>query len=93
MRSRRPAIRARWGHELGEATPEQIALIASYLAHLAAALAGFHRPNLLIFGGGVMKTPGLIESLRDQTRSLIAGYLPEWDDDLTRRIVAPSQCD
>lgn len=85
-----PAIMARWGHDLASASSEQVELIASYLAHLAATLAGFHRPDVMIFGGGVMHAPGLIEALRERTAALVGGYLPEWSGDLTPRILSPA---
>lgn len=85
-----PAIKARWGHDLSTASPEQIALIADYAAQLGAALVLLHRPERLIFGGGVMKAPGMIEVVRRLARDRLAGYIPEWDEDLTDRIVAPA---
>ncbi|WP_375289183.1 ROK family protein [Qipengyuania sp.] len=84
-----PAIERRWGHDLSHASAEQIDLIASYLAHLAGILVGFHRPELMVFGGGVMHAPGLIERLRVRVAEGLAGYLPEWSGDLTGRIVLP----
>ncbi len=85
-----PAIAARWGHDLSEATGEQVELIAGYAAQLAAALVLLHRPERLIFGGGVMKAPGMVGQLRLLTRRRLAGYIAEWDEDLTSRIVLPA---
>lgn len=85
-----PAIKARWGHDLSAASGEQIALIADYAAQLAAALVLLHRPERLIFGGGVMKAPGMIEQVRAITREKLAGYIAEWDEELTHRIVPPA---
>ena len=85
-----PAIKARWGHDLSSASAEQIALVADYAAQLAASLVLLHRPERLIFGGGVMKAPGMIEQLRALTRAKLAGYIAEWDEDLTDRIVLPA---
>lgn len=89
-----PAIIDRWGMPLDEAArqhPDAIALIASYLADFAAALVLLHMPDRLIFGGGVMKTPGLIESLRVQTEARLAGYVshPRLDPGLESYIAAP----
>lgn len=84
-----PAIHTRWGHDLSQGSHEQVRLIAGYLADLAATLVLLHMPDRLIFGGGVLKAPGLIESLRVQTRDKLAGYVPAYDDDLTGRIVSP----
>jgi fructokinase len=85
-----PAIMARWGHDLSSASEDQVALIADYAAQLAAALVLLHRPERLIFGGGVAKAPGMIERLRTLTREKLGGYIPEWDEDLTHRIVPPA---
>ena len=84
-----PAIMARWGHDLSSAGESQIAVIADYAAQLAAALVLLHRPERLIFGGGVMKAPGMIAAVRTLTRDKLAGYIAEWDEDLTQRIVLP----
>lgn len=85
-----PAIKARWGHDLSSASDDQIALVADYAAQLAAALVLLHRPERLIFGGGVMKAPGLLDHLRRLTRDKLAGYIAEWDEDLSARIVSPA---
>mgnify|MGYP000185605690 FL=1 len=84
-----PAIQARWGHDLSSASGEQIALVADYAAQLAAVLVLLHRPERLIFGGGVMKAPGMIDAVRPLTREKLAGYIAEWDEELTHRIVLP----
>jgi fructokinase len=85
-----PAIKARWGHDLSNAGEDQIAVIADYAAQLAAALVLLHRPERLIFGGGVMKAPGMIEALRRFTRDKLGGYIGEWDEELSARIVLPA---
>jgi fructokinase len=48
-----------------------------------------HMPDLLVFGGGVLKAPGLLDSLREQTRAKLGGYISAYDMDLTTRIVPP----
>lgn len=83
------AIAARWGCDLSSAGPGQVALIAGYAAQLAAALVLLHRPERLIFGGGVMKAPGLLATLRTRARAALAGYIDEWNEDLAARIVLP----
>lgn len=90
-----PAIIDRWGAPLDEAArtdPDAIPLIASYLADLAVSLVLLHMPDRLIFGGGVMKTPGLLESLRHQTELRLAGYVshPRLDPGLATYIAAPA---
>ncbi len=90
-----PAIIDRWGVPLDEAAkshPDAIPLVASYLADLAVTLVLLHMPDRLIFGGGVMKTPGLLESLRARTEARLAGYVvhPRLDPGLATYITAPA---
>ena len=88
-----PAIEARWGKNLAElASPQdKIELIADYIAQLAVNLVLLHMPDRLVFGGGVMKAPGLIEALRAATERRLAGYIkaPQLDPGLERYIVTP----
>ena len=88
-----PAIKARWGKSLSELnnSQDQIELIADYIAQLAINLVLLHMPDRLIFGGGVMKTPGLVEALRRATERRLAGYIkaPQLDPGLQRYIVTP----
>ena len=85
-----PAILSRWGHDLSAAPEEQISLVADYLGELACALVLLHMPGRMIFGGGVMKAPGLLEALRRTTRARLGGYIAAWDRDLSEMIVAPA---
>ena len=85
-----PAVLARWGHDLSHGDAAEVAQIAAYLAHLAATLVLLHMPERLIFGGGVMKSPGLFAALRQATRADLAGYVAAWDRDLTELIVPPA---
>ncbi|MCW1401903.1 ROK family protein [Novosphingobium sp. MW5] len=88
-----PAIEDRWGTSLSKlASPaEKVELIAGYLGQLAANLVLLHMPDRLVFGGGVMKTPGLIEALRLATERLLGGYVraAQLDPGLERYIVLP----
>ena len=72
-----PAIKARYGTSLDRmADPDPaIETISRYLADLAVALVLLHAPDRLIFGGGVMKTTGLIEVLRKRTEERLGGYI------------------
>ena len=89
-----PAIEARWGHRLTELQGEadKIELIAGYLAQLAANLVLLHMPDRLMFGGGVMKTPGLIEAVRKATVARLGGYIraPQLDRGLVSYLVTPA---
>ncbi len=88
-----PAIAARWGKSLTDLNdPAATDLIAGYLAVLAANLVLLHMPDRLIFGGGVMKSPGLLEALRHHTAERLGGYVraSQLDPGLERYIVGPA---
>ncbi|NKJ41883.1 ROK family protein [Novosphingobium sp. SG720] len=88
-----PAIEKRWGKSLDQLAGDSAAvdLIGGYIAHLAATLVLLHMPDRLIFGGGVMKAPGLVESVRRQTEAKLNGYVshPRLDAGLATYIVTP----
>lgn len=89
-----PAVKARFGQALDDmADPSgAVDLVAGYLADLAANLVLLHAPDRLVFGGGVMKAPGLIEALRAKTAARLAGYMshPRLDPGLASYIVTPA---
>ncbi len=89
-----PSIKARWGQSLSDlgSPADKVALIADYIAQLAVNLVLLHMPDRLVFGGGVMKTPGLIPALRKATEARLAGYIkaPQLDPGLERYIVGPA---
>ncbi|MGX7953185.1 ROK family protein [Tsuneonella sp. HG249] len=85
-----PAILARWRHDLSRGSAEEISLVARYLGHLAATLVLLHMPDRMVFGGGVMKSAGLLERLRTATRKQLNGYIAAWDRDLDDMIVGPA---
>jgi fructokinase len=88
-----PAIVARWKSSLRELGPhsEPANIIAGYLAQLATSIALTVSSERIVFGGGVMETPGLIEQVRTNTMQLINGYLPRapLDGNLGDYIVVP----
>ncbi len=88
-----PAIEQRWGQSLSKlgSPADKVELIAGYIAQLAASLVLLHMPDRLIFGGGVMKTPGLVEALRRATETKLGGYIkaPQLDPGLERYIITP----
>lgn len=86
-----PAIMNRWGSSLDRLDQAASHLIAGYLAQLAATLVLMHMPDRLIFGGGVMKAPGLVEALRSETERLLGGYIRsgKLDKSLRGYIVTP----
>lgn len=89
-----PAISARFGTPLdGMADPSgAVELIAGYLGDLAANLVLLHAPDRLIFGGGVMKAPGLLAAVRRATVKRLGGYVdhPRLDPGLETYIVGPA---
>ncbi len=88
-----PAIEERWGSSLSKlASPAgPLEIIADYIAQLAASLVLLHMPDRLVFGGGVMKTPGLIDAVRRKAEARLGGYVqaPQLDPGLQRYIVLP----
>ncbi len=88
-----PSIKARWGQSLSDlgSPADKVELIAGYIAQLAVNLVLLHMPDRLIFGGGVMKTPGLFGAVRAATEQGIAGYVKalQLDPGLKTYIVTP----
>jgi fructokinase len=71
-----PAIKARWGGSLSELAPDHEAhdIIAWYLAQTVCTMQSIFAPGRIIFGGGVMATPGLIDRIRSEAEALGNGY-------------------
>lgn len=86
-----PAIEKRWGTSLDKLGAEEVGTVADYIAHLASTLVLLHMPDRLIFGGGVMKAPGLVEAVRKATAGKLNGYVqhPRLDSGLETYIVTP----
>ena len=74
-----PAIAARWGTSLTELNQDHPGLVLEgfYLGQLTVNLALHHRPDVIIFGGGVSETPRLLERIRHECLLLLGDYLPE----------------
>lgn len=87
-----PAILARWGTDLSALAPGHPAfdLEADYLAHLMLTITLAYAPERIICGGGVMKAPGLIERVREETHALVAGYVETGDSAAAPYIAAPA---
>lgn len=70
-----PAIARRLGpgRALGE-DPGVLELVAHYLGELAATLVLCWSPERIVWGGGVMATPRLIEHVRAALHAALAGY-------------------
>jgi fructokinase len=73
-----PAIAARWGVALNEvdANIGAVRLIGGYLGQLAASVALTVSSQMIVFGGGVMAAPGLLEEIRGSMTGQLKGYLP-----------------
>ena len=76
-----PAIFERWQATLSDLDQEHEGhdIEAFYLGQLAANIALHHRPEVIIFGGGVSQTSGLIPRIRKECQSALGGYLPALD--------------
>jgi fructokinase len=71
-----PAIMKRWGASLSDLPPHHEAhgIIAFYLAQAVVTMQSIFEPGRIIFGGGVMGTPGLIDRVRQEATTLGGGY-------------------
>ncbi|MEK6637606.1 MAG: ROK family protein [Pseudomonadota bacterium] len=72
-----PAIKARWGASLSELPADHPAhkIVAWYLGQLAMSVQAVLSPRRIIFGGGVMATPGLLEAMRSEALRLAKDYV------------------
>ena len=86
-----PAIAARWGVPLSELAQDHEAhdIIAFYLGQLVIAQQALLSPRRIIFGGGVLDTPGLLDRIRRQAAGLANGYFGSQDSDYDGLVVAP----
>ena len=75
------AIFKRWQARLSDLDQDHVAhdIEAFYLGQLAANIALHHRPEVIIFGGGVSQTPRLIPRIRNECRLALGHYLPALD--------------
>jgi fructokinase len=70
-----PAIARRLAaHQALAENPAMLDLVAEYLGELGASLVLCWSPERIIWGGGVMTTPHLLERLRAALRQSLAGY-------------------
>jgi fructokinase len=71
-----PAIKARWGKSLSGLGPDHPAhdIIAWYIGQFVSTLQFVLAPTRIVFGGGVMDTPGLLDGVRRHTAEICAGY-------------------
>ncbi|WP_240704936.1 ROK family protein [Croceicoccus sediminis] len=73
-----PAIMARWGKTLSDfpADDEAFEVIAHYLAQLCHAIFAMTAAEIIVLGGGVTKSRGLLAKVREISAALDKGYLP-----------------
>jgi len=69
-----PAVQARLAGRRLEDTPDVAGFVADYLGQLVAGLLFAWAPDRIVFGGGVMSTPGLLAQVEAQARRAVAGY-------------------
>jgi fructokinase len=71
-----PAIIARWGMPLSALPTDHPAheMIAYYLAQLVQNIVAILSPRIVVMGGGVMNTPGLLDRVRDTYRDIADDY-------------------
>lgn len=71
-----PAILARWGASLSDLAPDHPAhtIIAYYLGQAVVTLQSILEPELILIGGGVMATPGLLPRVHAAAADLGRGY-------------------
>jgi fructokinase len=62
---------------------------AFYLAQAALALLLTARPEKIVFGGGLLLAPGLLEAMRRELTRLLGGYLGVSASDVEALLVTP----
>ncbi len=85
-----PAIRARWGCSLSELAADHPGrrIIADYLGQLAIMQMALLSCERIVFGGGVLETPGLLDMIRAEAKRRDNGYFGYRD--LAEIIVPPA---
>lgn len=58
--------------------PALVDTIAGYLGQLAASLVLAWAPERIVWGGGVMSTPGMVGAIEQSMRNSLAGYDTGW---------------
>lgn len=72
-----PSIKARWGQPAEALPANHVAwqIEAEYIGYALTNLILTISPQRIILGGGVMKTPGLIDSVRSKVIKFLGGYV------------------
>ncbi len=73
-----PALAARWGQPAESLPAEHPAwdIEAYYLAEAALTASMAYSTDAIVFGGGVLRQPHLIQKVQKEFQRLAAGYLP-----------------
>ena len=84
-----PAIHSRWGKSLSDLDPahEAHGIEADYLAQLCHAICAMTSVEVIVLGGGVLGTPGLLGKVRARAAELDRDYFP---GGARRAIAAPA---
>jgi fructokinase len=79
-----PAIIARWGASLSDLPGDHPGpdIIAWYLAQAVITMQAIFEPGRIIFGGGVMATPGLIAKVQSKAVALGSAYFKGRADEI-----------
>lgn len=72
-----PAIEKRWGVPLSKLPVDHPAqsLQSGYISALCANLILSFSPEIILIGGGVMKSPALLDKVHDNVLRLLGGYI------------------
>lgn len=73
-----PSISRRWSRpsdDLGPDLGRAVEMEASYVTQLVLVLTYLLSPSRIVLGGGVMRTPGLLDAIRTETATRLAGAL------------------
>ena len=84
-----PAVIARWGQSLSELPVGHpgAAIVGWYLAQAVVSFQAVMEPARIVLGGGVMGTPGLIDTVRAEATRIGRGYFV---GDPAEVVVAPA---
>ncbi len=88
-----PSLESRTGTrgELIERNSDVWDIQAYYIAQAAVQATLLYRPQVIVFGGGVMSQEHMLKRVRDKFTALLNGYLPV--PDMTDYIVTPAVSD
>lgn len=88
-----PAIEKRWGVSLSQLPIDHPAqsLQARYISILCTNLLLSFSPDVILIGGGVMKTPSLLDNVHNKVITLLKGYFSSVQtlDDIKTLITTP----